>query len=312
MSGFTLFTAPKPFTDPRIALIQSNAIESWSRLRGVRILLMGKSEGLGEMARRVGATHMPTVALNHWGTPLVSSMIELARLHGGGGPLCLVNADMIVMQDFLDTGLRVASMVKDFLMVGQRWDVSVERPLDFSRGWEERFRSAVRQRGELHRPAGSDFFVFPRHLFLDVPDFAIGRAGWDNWMIYAARRKGIPVVDCTPSAMVVHQNHDYGHLPGGLSHHSLPESDENIRLAGGVGAIRYTLLDATHVVRDGRLMRPRLSRARVMRGLERFLRRTFFFLPAPAIEEIARPRRWGKRVVRVFKSDRAGGRRQTP
>jgi hypothetical protein len=312
MSRLTLVSTPKPFTDERIALIQSNALESWSQLHDVKVLLMGQAEGLGEAARRVGATHIPDVAHNRWGTPLVSSMMEKARLHCESSLLCLVNADMIIMEDLLDAALRVASITHDFLLVGQRWDVLVEQPLDFSRGWEDRFRAAVRQRGELHRPAGSDFFVFPRHLYEEVPDFAIGRAGWDNWMIHAASQRRIRVVDCTPSVMVVHQNHDYGHLPGGLSHHGLPESDENIRLAGGVGAIRYTLLDATHVFRDGKLMRPMPSTARFLRLWERLLRRAFFFLPAPAIEEIARPRRWGKRMVRMFKGDRAGRRHRLP
>ena len=32
-----------------------------------------------------------------------------------------------------------------------------------------------------------------------MPDFAIGRAGWDNWMIYHARQQGWPVIDGTPS-----------------------------------------------------------------------------------------------------------------
>ena len=89
------------------------------------------------------------------------------------------------------------------------------------------------QHGQLHRPAGSDFFLFPRTCYSDLPDFAVGRAGWDNWMICNAREHRWRVIDATPSVMIVHQNHDYGHLPGGLPHYTVPETDENIRLAGG-------------------------------------------------------------------------------
>ena len=32
MSLLTLFSAPKPFIDPKVALIQENAIGSWVRL----------------------------------------------------------------------------------------------------------------------------------------------------------------------------------------------------------------------------------------------------------------------------------------
>ena len=41
MSLLTLFSAPKPFTDPHIALIQYNAIQSWTLLPDVEIILLG-------------------------------------------------------------------------------------------------------------------------------------------------------------------------------------------------------------------------------------------------------------------------------
>jgi len=65
-----------------------------------------------------------------------------------------------------------------------------------------------------------------------MPQFAIGRAGWDNWMIYWARRQGWPVVDATWDIFIIHQNHDYSHLPGGKPHYRQPESFDNIRMAG--------------------------------------------------------------------------------
>jgi hypothetical protein len=128
----------------------------------------------------------------------------------------------------------------------------------------------------------------------------VGRGGWDNWMIYQARRQGWPVVDATPSLMIVHQNHDYGHLPDGKPHYAAPETEENIRLAGGVSAIRYTILDATHVLRDGRLERPQLTYPRLMRGVELILRRVLYFLPAERLESIARPKRWKKRMLQIL------------
>ena len=115
-------------------------------------------------------------------------------------------------------------------------------------------------------------------------------------MIYEARRQKWPVVDATPALMIVHQNHDYGHLPDGMPHYAVPETEENIRLAGGVAAVRYTILDATHVLQDGRVVRPRPSYPRLMRRIELLLRHVFRFLPAERLESIARPKRWKKRV----------------
>ncbi len=172
--------------------------------------------------------------------------------------------------------------------------MDVTNPLFFSDGWTDRLREDVGKRGQLHRPAGSDFFLFPKSCYTDVPDFAIGRAGWDNWMIYKARQEKWPVIDCTPSVMIVHQNHDYRHLPGGKSHYTHPETDENIRLAGGPAAVRYTILDATHRLKDGKLVRPAFTSLHFWRRVELFLRKIFFFLPENTLEKVVRPKRWVK------------------
>jgi hypothetical protein len=187
-----------------------------------------------------------------------------------------------------------------FVLLSQRWDLDVTTPIEFTDGWQNRLPSMVRGQGSLHRPAGSDFFLFPKSCYTDVPDFVIGRAGWDNWMIYKARREKWAVIDCTPSVIIVHQNHDYSHLPEAKPHYEHPDSNENIRLAGGQAAIRYTIVDSTHRLADGRLLRPKISYLRFMRGVELFLRAIFFFLPEDMIEEVARPKRWKKRIQRIF------------
>ncbi len=300
MSLITLFSAPKPFTDPRISTIQDNAIGSWTRLKDVDILLMGDEEGLREAAIRHGVSHVERVRRNDSGTPLISSMVQLARERGRGDALCIINCDVILMTDFVEASRWMMQLKHRFVLLSRRWDLDVEKPILFDGDWEDRLRWMVREQGVLHRPAGSDFFLFPRSCYMSLPAFAIGRAGWDNWMIYEARKEHWPVVDGTPSIMLVHQNHDYGHLPGGEPHYAVPETDENIRLAGGEAAIRYTIVDSTHCLRDKRLLRPSVTYLRFMRGVELFLRRVFFFLPPPMIEQVARPKRWKKRLLRIL------------
>lgn len=301
MPLITLFSAPKPFTDPHIATIQRNAIKSWTLLPDVEVILLGEETGLTEAARELGVTHIQNVKRNENGAPLISSMFQLAREHGQGDLLCIVNADMILMPDFVEMAKQVSILKKEFVALSQRWDLDVTQPLDFATGWQNCLRSTVHGQGQLHRPAGSDFFLFPRSSFLEVPNFTIGRAGWDNWMIYKARHEGWPVIDCTPSVMIVHQNHDYSHLPGGKSHYDHPDTNENIRLAGGQANVRYTILDSTHQLVDGKLVCPRISMLRFQRGVELFLRKLFFFLPENAVENLVRPKRWKKRFKKLLK-----------
>ena len=301
MPLITLFSAPKPFTNPRIATIQRNAIHSWTLLSDVEVILLGEEEGLAQTAQEFGVKHLSNIERNESGTPLISSMFQLARQNSASELLCIVNTDMILMSDFVEAAKQVVKLKNKFVLLSQRWDYDITTPIDFTDDWQDRLRSSVLGQGQLHRPAGSDFFLFPKSCYTDLPSFAIGRAGWDNWMIYKARKEKWRVIDCTPSVMIVHQNHDYNHLPDGQAHHTLPETDENIRLAGGHAAIRYTIVDSTHILINGKLARPKMSYLRFMRGVELFLRAIFFFLPENMIENVARPKRWKKRIKKIFR-----------
>jgi len=302
MTFITIFSAPKPFTDSHVATIQRNAIQSWIHLPNVQVLLVGNETGIAGVAKELGIGHLSGVKRNENGTPLISSMFDLARKHSDSPLLCIINTDILLLPDFVESAKQALKLKDKFVLLSQRWDMDITKPIGFTEGWQERLRERVKKDGQFHRPAGGDFFLFPCTCYTDIPDFAIGRAGWDNWMIYQARRERWPVIDATPSVMIVHQSHDYSHLPGGQPHYALPESDENIRLAGGTAVIRYTILDATARLVDGRLVRPAFSWGRFWREVELFLRKLFFFLPEDVIENVARPKRWKKRIQKLFKS----------
>jgi hypothetical protein len=264
----TIFTAPKPFTLPHISLIQRNAIQSWQHIsQQVNVIMIGNEPGMAEFAADEGIQHLTDVTCNAFGTPLVSSIFELARRASASPLLAYVNADIILTPQFLETTRQVYSQVEEFLIVGQRYDVDIQEPLDFSAGWDYYLLSDVQMRGRLHPPAGSDYFIFPRSCFTEIPKFAIGRAGWDNWMLYHARTQHYAVVDATSSIVVIHQDHDYSHLPNGQPHYRLPESSENIRLAGGPRTI-FTLADAECFIQNGRLHRIPLQPRKLMREIE--------------------------------------------
>lgn len=283
MPLLTVFSAPKPFTDPHIAVIQRNAIQSWLRLGPqVEVLLVGDEPGLAEVAAEYGVRVLPQVERNASGTPLVSSIFALARETSQSAMLSYVNADILLMSELVEAATQIASALENrrpaqpaeapspFLLIGQRWDLELTERMSFSPDWEARLQERVLLHGRRHPPAGSDYFVFPRSAFNEMPEFAIGRAGWDNWMIYHARQQGWPVIDGTPSLLVVHQNHDYSHLPGGKPHYDLEESQQNMALAGGL-AHMYMVLDADFQLRDGRLQRPPITPLRAARRLERWL-----------------------------------------
>src|SRR5512133_2549346 len=102
MKTITLFTAPKPFTNPHIAMIQRNAIRSWRALGdGLEILLLGEEEGIAENAKNLGVRHIQEIRKNSYGTPLISSLFQTARDQNDSPLLAYVNADILLMQDFV-------------------------------------------------------------------------------------------------------------------------------------------------------------------------------------------------------------------
>lgn len=267
----TIFTAPKPFTDVHIDVIQRNAIQSWMNLDdAVDVLLVGDEEGLSKVATQYKIGNIPHVERNEQGTPLVSSIFQEARDVTSSHLLAYVNADVILLPDFVRAAVEVNEQLERFLVIGQRWDLMVQQQIEFSEGWDARIRSRVNAEGRLHAPAGSDYFIFPRSLFTELPDFAIGRAGWDNWMIYHAKQQGWKIVDATPSLMAVHQEHGYAHLPDGKPHYGLRESSRNEAIAGGSQNL-YMVLDSDKQLINGRVCAPIPSLVRALRRFEVWL-----------------------------------------
>jgi len=270
MAFLTIFTAPKPFTNPHINIIQRNALAAWTRLADVDVILIGDEPGIPETAKDFGVQNVPSVERDEKGIPLVSSVMEIGHKYSLSPVLCYANADMILMSDVVFAARTVSEQVKDFLLVGQRWNLNLSEPFDFSGDWESRLRLDVAQYGEFYSPWGIDYFVFPRHLYGEVPNFTIGRPAWDNWMVYHARSSFGMAIDASRDVIVVHQNHDYSHLPGNKPPYGSEVAKSNLAKAGGRKRV-YNILDTNRELVGGRICRPEIRVVRGLRWMERML-----------------------------------------
>ncbi|MFN2303054.1 MAG: hypothetical protein ACK2TV_04910 [Anaerolineales bacterium] len=270
MPLITLFTAPKPFLNPHISTIQRNTLNNWKALgEEVEVVVIGDEPGIEETCTQIGLRHLSDVRCNVQGTPLISSIFEFARGVNNSPYLVYANADIIFFPDIIDA-IRTLSQSSDlFLGIGQRWDLDITEEISYSTDWVTGLQQRLKTEAKLHGQTGSDYFVFPRACFQDIPDFAVGRAGWDNWMIFKARSQHWPVIDMTQTVTIIHQNHDYAHLPGGEIHYRLPESMENIALGGGRRTI-FNLTDATHALVAGERLRKPLTWKTFWREVEIF------------------------------------------
>ena len=246
----TFFACPKPFTDPHIAMIQRNAIKSWTLLEPrPEIILFGDETGTAEISEEMGLRHYGEVTRNEKGTPLISDLFEKAQRMASQDILCYVNSDIILLNDFMKAIERVLKAgLKNFLLSGQRWNIDMKKALDFnSSHWEAGLRLAILENGKLFRMDGLDYFVFPRNLFPEIPPFAVGRVFWDNWMIWKVISMKIPVIDATKAITAVHQNHGYSHIGGAGNIMENEEAKKN-RLLAAEGQYYKTLMDATYIL----------------------------------------------------------------
>ncbi|MDI6448143.1 glycosyltransferase [Anaerobaca lacustris] len=256
-SGLTIFAMPKAF-EGHIGTIQRNAIRSWARLDPApEILLFGDEPGICEMAEEVGARHIPHVDRNEFGTPLVNKLFEAAQAHASHEIMAYVNADMILFREFVDGVRKVRTELDRFLLIGQRWDIPILEEIDFRQpGWQRWLQEQMEEHAMLHAECGLDYFVFPKGLYRQIPPFAVGRIAWDNWLVMAPHRDGVPVVDGTEFITVVHQDHDYGHVAGGRREAwTGAEASRNRVLAGTVDDSAYT--SGAHYIlrRNGRVVK---------------------------------------------------------
>ena len=244
----SIFSIPKPFVGHN-NIIQRNALQSWIALNcSSEIFLFGDDYGVADTAKEFGVNHISDIAKNEYGTPLISSAFDIVQEKARYNTLCYVNADIIIMEDFV-SGIMKINM-PSFLLIGLRWDLDIDESIDFSNHqWQENLRNMIKDKGTLQPPLGADYFVFPKWDKIKLPEFAVGRPAWDNWLIFDRWKKRCPIIDASNAITVIHQNHDYAHVPDkeGLKWNG-PEAIKNRKLLNNQYISNFTTRDATHIM----------------------------------------------------------------
>jgi hypothetical protein len=250
----TLFSTPKPFVG-HIDVIQRNAILSWQRLHpDIEIILVGDDSGAAEICAELAIRHIPQVERNKYGTKYLASIYDRVQEAARHNVLCHVNCDIVLISDFRRAAEVVMQKRQQFLMAGRRWDVDVQSPLDFKAAeWESQLRKLSLASGRQRPPQWIDYFLFSKGLYYKkIPEFVIGRPGWDNWLLWYPLSQRVPVIDASSAVLAVHQNHDYSYHPAGEKGvWEGEEARENYRLHEGKFR---TLANATYVLRGGELL----------------------------------------------------------
>lgn len=216
-----IFSAPKPFTgDDKDN--NERAIRSWLRLTPTpKVTLLGYETGYEEAAQEFGLRIERRVDKNFLGVPLFNSMFQRAN-ESKAMVTVIINGDILLFDDFVQTLKKVISNFESFLVVAARYDVDKlpDNLEDTDPDYVRKIRAHVLSTGTLHTYGGMDVWAWntagPRLFDPVMPHFIFGRGKYDNWLthetIAAGRRQ---VVDASETCLTVHVRHDYHLVTGG-------------------------------------------------------------------------------------------------
>lgn len=158
---------------------------------------------------------------NKFGAPILRDMyLKAQELHPNATTYTYMNGDLLPRLDFLATLNAVTlsqqhiwnhTTTTGFMIVGRRMDVD----------WKKHHKTLVnsskfrfdKHRGNLHPGDAQDYFVVSRNAidWTTIPDFVIGRIGYDNWLVdYVYHKQGVHLVDATKTIHVIHQSDEEG------------------------------------------------------------------------------------------------------
>jgi hypothetical protein len=199
------------------------------------IILFGADEGVDRVAKQYDVRHSPKIDKNELGDLSMRSIFREIDKHSSTDWICYIDTDAILLDDFVPNFNYLVSQFPEFVSCAGRWDANIPEIIDFTKeDWQQKVLDAVYKLGRR----GSDYCIYPRSFYRDMPDYSIGKGHWDGWRMGLPLTRGVPLVNIERSCKVVHQKH--GHRFSGH-----PGSARNKRLSKGRIA---WINDATHYV----------------------------------------------------------------
>ena len=198
----TLFTTFK--NDNATTILYANTIRNWANF-GAEVNLILFSTGLQQLedlASSQGWRVRPISHSNEHGTPYLLSMVNITQ-HDYSSIISGYSNGDIMFDDSLIKTLKavVNQLAPPLLIVGRRTNVFVNESVEFNADTI----SILLERGKLYRTDAEDYFFYVKFPWHKIPNFVIGRAGYDNYIVDKAVRLGVKVVDATQTITALHQ-----------------------------------------------------------------------------------------------------------
>ena len=215
-----LFTTFRPSLTK--SSIYENTLRNWAQLRPAVQPLMFYDKSLPahwkELLKKLGWALLPVPKYNSHDLPILRYMFETATdsfpaLHYGYS-----NGDILYDESLVLTleSLYRHPVVEDFLMVGRRINYNFATN-ELTHSFTDVRKYTIKDSARIFIKDAQDYFITTKHAFVwdDLPNFVIGRVGYDNWLVSYAMTNGPLLIDATNTVLCLHQTGSDGDYSGG-------------------------------------------------------------------------------------------------
>ncbi|MHA2069647.1 MAG: hypothetical protein ACXABY_35235 [Candidatus Thorarchaeota archaeon] len=185
--SLTIASVPLPF-EGVTGIRQHNAIQSWSLLRPKPEILLLSNDDIIEITQEYDCKYVMAIGENEVGDLSIQSIFRQIDKYMSGRLVCYIDCDVILTDDFLPAVQHIAANWQDFIIVSGRYSIQQDELVNFANpAWQQLIRLKINR----YHNHGSDFTVYHRGLYHDIPDFSIGCGAWDGWRMAYALKQGL-------------------------------------------------------------------------------------------------------------------------
>ena len=179
-------TIPRSFIDPYL-IPQVNALNMIRNYDpSANIVLYSDDDGVKDYASK-NLYHAPDVVIKKGRLPLVNEALKYCAINFPECYICYINSDMLLVGNTKELINYIDKRFSgNFIATGYRCNLHID---------------TVIKSNEIPD-------------LLSMPNFRVGRPGWDNWLAAKCRILGFALIDISNVVTLVHQEHPPAHVQG--------------------------------------------------------------------------------------------------
>jgi hypothetical protein len=207
-------TIPRSFIDPFLTpqVNALNIIRNYDP--SANIVLYSDDDGVKDYASN-NLYHAPDEVIKKGRLPLVNEALKYCAINFPECYICYINSDMLLVGDTKELISYIDKRFSgNFLATGYRCNLHIDNVIKSNELPDLIKKCSCKKTKGRH--SALDVFIFKSEIFslLNMPNFPVGRPGWDNWLAAKCRILGFALVDISNVVTLVHQEHPSFHEQG--------------------------------------------------------------------------------------------------